>query len=112
MAPNLNLYNDSWSKNMINKPIDYVISKSSIPNLTRYIATQYGKKSIRCNCLVPHAIFNNHDKNFQKKFSKLSPLGRMCNVEEILGPLIFLASSASSYMTGSVLVVDGGWTAW
>ena len=57
----------------MNKPMDYVISKSSIPNLTRYIATNYGRQNIRANCLVPHGIKNQHKKDFIKKYSNLSP---------------------------------------
>ena len=113
VAPNIALYNKKFSKiNNINKPIDYVISKSSIPNLTKYIATNYGRQKIRSNCLVPHGIQNLHKKDFVKKFSNLSPIGRMSDVKEIIGPIVFLASKASSYMTGATLIVDGGWTAW
>ena len=113
VSPNLSLYNDNLSLNkQTNKPMDYVISKSSIPNLTRYIATNYGRKNIRSNCLVPHGIKNFHKKNFIKRYSKLSPIGRMSDVNEIVGPIIFLSTNASSYMTGATLIIDGGWTAW
>ena len=113
VAPNLTLYNKKISKiNNINKPINYVLSKSSIPNLTKYIATNYGRQKIRSNCLVPHGIKNSHKKNFIQKFSNLSPIGRMSDVKEIIGPIVFLSSKASSYMTGATLVVDGGWSAW
>lgn len=112
-SPNLALYNNNLSSNkQNNKPMDYVISKSSIPNLTRYIATNYGKKNIRSNCLVPHGIQNFHKKDFIKRFSKLSPMGRMSDVNEVVGPIIFLSTKASSYMTGATLVIDGGWSAW
>ena len=112
ISPNFNLYNFSKNKDTFNKPINYVISKSSIPNFTRYIATTYAKKNIRCNCLIPHAIIDNPSRKFLLNFKKISPIGRICKVEEIINPLIFLASDASSYMTGSNLVVDGGWSAW
>jgi NAD(P)-dependent dehydrogenase (short-subunit alcohol dehydrogenase family) len=113
VAPNLALYNKKISSyNNINKPIDYVISKSSIPNLTKYLATNYGRYKIRCNCLIPHGIKNLHDKAFIKKYSNLSPIGRMSDVNEIIGPIIFLSTKASSYMTGANLIVDGGWTSW
>ena len=113
VSPNLSLYNKNLSmKKQTNKPMDYVISKSSIPNLTRYIATNYGRKNIRSNCLVPHGIKNNHKKNFIKRYSKLSPIGRMSDVNEVVGPIIFLSTNASSYMTGATLIIDGGWTAW
>jgi NAD(P)-dependent dehydrogenase (short-subunit alcohol dehydrogenase family) len=94
-----------------NKPMDYVASKSYIPNFTRHLAVHYGKKGIRVNAIAPHGIFNNHQPPFTENFEKLSPMGRMCAVEELAGPFLFLASEASSYMTGHTLVVDGGWTA-
>jgi NAD(P)-dependent dehydrogenase (short-subunit alcohol dehydrogenase family) len=111
VAPNQNLY-DFGSGIQNFKPIDYIASKSFIPNFTRYIATFYSTNNIRCNAIVPHGIYNNHPQEFLINFSKLSPLGRMCNKEEVEGPFLFLASDASSYMTGSTLMVDGGWTAW
>jgi NAD(P)-dependent dehydrogenase (short-subunit alcohol dehydrogenase family) len=111
VSPNQNLYDfGEGIKNF--KPVDYIASKSFIPNFTRYIATFYSKENIRCNAIVPHGIFNDHPEEFLVNFSKMSPLGRMCEREELNGPFTFLASDASSYMTGSVLVVDGGWTAW
>jgi len=111
VAPNQSLY-DFGEGTQNFKPVDYIASKSFIPNFTRYIATFYSKDNIRCNAIVPHGIFNNHEEAFLVNFSKMSPLGRMCNREELDGPFLFLASKASSYMTGSVLMVDGGWTAW
>jgi len=111
VAPNQNLYD--FGDGISNyKPVDYIASKSFIPNFTRYLATFYAQDGIRCNAIVPHGIFNNHPEAFLKNWSKLSPMGRMCNREELNGPFSFLASDASSYMTGSVLNVDGGWTAW
>ncbi len=111
VAPNQSLYDFGDGVKQF-KPIDYIASKSFIPNFTRYVATFYAKEGIRCNAIVPHAVFNNHDDAFLENFSKLSPMGRMCDIEELLGPFAFLASDASSYMTGSILTVDGGWTAW
>ncbi|HEV7346843.1 SDR family oxidoreductase [Telluribacter sp.] len=111
VAPNQSLYDFGQGVQQY-KPIDYIASKSFIPNFTRYIATFYAQEGIRCNAIVPHAIFNNHEEAFLTNFSRLSPLGRMCEREELIGPFTFLASEASSYMTGSVLSVDGGWTAW
>ncbi len=94
------------------KPIDYVGSKSAIPNITRYLATLYARQGIRCNSIEPHGIDNAHDAPFRTNFAGLSPIGRMCRVDELRGPFVFLASDASSYMTGAALVIDGGWTAW
>lgn len=111
VSPNQSLY-DFGDGNIRYKPVDYVITKSMIPNFTRYLATFYANKNIRCNVIAPHGIYNDHDENFISNFSKLSPLGRMANKEELTGPFTFLASDASSYMTGSILTIDGGWTAW
>jgi NAD(P)-dependent dehydrogenase (short-subunit alcohol dehydrogenase family) len=111
VAPNQGLY-DFGQETQNYKPIDYIASKSFIPNFTRYIATFYAKDNIRCNAVVPHGILNNHDEAFLANFAKLSPLQRMANREEMRGPFTLLASDESSYMTGSVLMVDGGWTAW
>ncbi len=111
VAPNQSLY-DFGDDTIRYKPIDYVVTKSMIPNFTKYLATFYAGNNIRCNAIAPHAIFNNHSEQFLKNFSKLSPIGRMANKDEITGPFTFLASDASSYMTGSLLTVDGGWTAW
>ncbi len=111
VAPNQDLYD--FGQGIQNyKPIDYIASKSFIPNFTRYIATFYAKDNIRCNAVVPHGVLNNHDEAFLRNFSKLSPLQRMANRDELRGPFTLLASDESSYMTGSVLMVDGGWTAW
>ncbi|MCF2446192.1 SDR family oxidoreductase [Dyadobacter sp. CY345] len=111
VAPNQSLYDYGDQKPQF-KPVDYVASKSFIPNFTRYLATFYAHDNIRCNAIVPHGIANDHGKKFVENFAKLSPLGRMCEREELIGPFTFLASDASSYMTGSLLTVDGGWTAW
>lgn len=112
VAPDQSLYHSAETEVPLYKPVDYVATKSFIPNFTRYIATLYARQGIRANCIVPHGIWNEHPDWFVRNFEKRSPMGRMCRVSELRGPFIFLASEASSYMTGSTLVVDGGWTAW
>lgn len=111
VSPNQDLYKVN-TKQTFYKPIDYVATKSVIPNFTRYIATFYGKKGIRANTIVPHGIVNNASKAFIKNFKKFSPMGRVCDKKELRGPFIFLSSDSSSYMNGSLVVIDGGWTAW
>ena len=108
VSPNQNLY--KFKDKRLYKPVDYVASKSFIPNFTRYLASFYAENNIRCNAIAPHGIYNEHDESFIENFKKYSPIGRMCDIDEIEGAFIFLASEASSYMTGSTLVLDGGWS--
>ena len=112
VSPNQDLYDFGPEQPRTFKPVDYVGTKSAIPNLTRYLATLYGAENIRCNCIAPHGVDNSHEEPFRQNFARLSPMRRLCRVEELRGPFVFLASDASSYMTGATLVVDGGWTAW
>lgn len=112
VAPNHALYRYPGRASQTFKPVDYVGTKSMVPNFTRYLATLYGRDGIRANCIVPHGVDNDHPSEFRENFARMSPVGRMCGRSELRGPFVFLASSASSYMTGSTLVVDGGWTAW
>lgn len=112
VAPNQNLYRYPGGVSQKYKPVDYVATKSMVPNFTRYLATLYAKDGLRANTIVPHGVNNQHPQMFQDNFACLSPLGRMCELRELRGPFIFLASDSSSYMTGTTLLVDGGWTAW
>ncbi len=112
VAPDQRLYKKKGKKDQLYKQVDYIVTKSFIPSFSRYLATLYAKDGIRVNTIVPHGIFNNHEKEFVKNFAQRSPMGRMCYLKELRGPFIFLASNASSYMTGSMLIVDGGWSIW
>lgn len=92
-------------------PMAYSAIKGGLANLTRYLASYFGPSNIRINSLCAGGVQDRQPQQFIEEYSKKTPLGRMAKADEIASAALFLASDASSYITGSSLVVDGGWTA-
>lgn len=119
VGPDPSLYQGLISKKNIyggkfalNTPASYSSTKTALIGLAKYIATNFGKFKIRANVLSPGGVYDNQEKKFHEKYRKKVPLNRMANWSDYNGAILFLASDASKYMTGSNLVIDGGWTSW
>lgn len=112
-CPHFPFYPESWG----DQPVTYTTEKWAMVGLTKYMAGRYGKHGIRVNCIAPGGyspgLANNPDRQaFQKAYMDNCPLQRWANEDDIKGPVAFLASDASGYVTGATLVMDGGWTIW
>jgi len=108
VAPDFSIYKGT----KMTMPAAYAAIKGGIIALTRYIATYYAKYNVRANAVSPGGIFDNQQEAFIKRYSEKTPLGRMGIPSDVIGAVVFLASDASSYVTGQNLIMDGGWTAW
>jgi len=112
VSPDQRIYVRKGKKGAFIKPVSYCVSKGAIHNMTKYLATYWAKKNIRVNTLTFGGVFSYQDREFVKKYSLRVPMGRMARRDEYNGAVLFLASDASSYMTGANIVIDGGYTAW
>ncbi|MFF9644143.1 SDR family oxidoreductase [Kitasatospora aureofaciens] len=90
----------------------YGMSKGAVHNLTRYLAAHWGPAGVRVNTLSPGGVLGGQDPEFRRKFAERVPLGRMAVAGDLTGPLLFLASELSGYVTGQELLLDGGYVSW
>lgn len=113
VAPDQRIYEGSeYNGRAINTPAVYSVSKAAVLGLTSYLSTYWADSKIRVNTLTPGGIASGQNNEFNQKYSNRVPLGRMGEASELTGALIYLASDASSYVTGQNIIVDGGLSAW
>jgi NAD(P)-dependent dehydrogenase (short-subunit alcohol dehydrogenase family) len=110
LSPDQRIY--EYKEKPFFKPVAYAVSKAGVVNLTRYLATYWAKRNVRVNTITLGGVFNNQEEEFLKNYANRVPLGRMAREDEYNGAVLFLASDASSYMTGANLVIDGGYSCW
>lgn len=112
ISPDHRIYQHLPDGKAFNTPIAYPTTKAGLLNFTRYLATYWAPLGIRVNALCPAGVYDNQDAEFVKRLTNLIPLGRMAFPDDYKGSVVFLLSDASSFMTGAIVVVDGGRTAW
>ena len=112
-APDQRIYEGSnYLGRVINTPAVYSVSKAAVIGLTKYLATYWAEQGIRVNSLTPGGVDSGQNEEFKRRYSARVPMGRMANASEMVGALLYLASDASSYVTGHNIIVDGGLNAW
>lgn len=113
MAPDHRIYEGSfYLGRQINTPAVYTASKAAVIGLTKHLSTYWADKGIRVNTLTPGGTESGQNDEFIRRYSARIPMNRMANAHEMVGALLFLASNASSYVTGQNIIVDGGLNAW
>lgn len=112
ISPDHRIYKDLPDGASFNTPVAYPTTKSGLLGFTRYLATYWAPFGIRVNAFCPAGVFDNQNPEFVKRLTNLIPLGRMATPNDYKGSIVYLLSDASAFMTGAVVVVDGGRTAW
>lgn len=114
IAPDQRIYRKDGLKEeeQSTKPVTYSVVKTGLIGMTRYTATYWADKNVRCNALVPGGVYTGQNEEFVTKLTNLIPMGRMADVEEYKAAVVFMCSDASAYMTGTTVVMDGGRTCW
>lgn len=113
MGPDNRIYEGSYYLDrQINTPAIYATSKAGVVGLTKYLATYWAQDGIRVNTITPGGVESGQNDTFKQNYSNRIPLGRMAQPEEMTGALVYLASDASSYVTGQNIIIDGGLSAW
>jgi NAD(P)-dependent dehydrogenase (short-subunit alcohol dehydrogenase family) len=113
-APDHRIYQNVETMDEVSvfKAVSYSVVKTGIIGLTRYLATYWGHRGVRCNALVPGGVWNGHDETFTRTLSLKAPLARMATKDDFHDAIVFLCSDGSAYMNGHVLVMDGGRSVW
>jgi len=94
------------------KPVTYSVVKTGLIGLTRYLATYWADKNVRCNAVCLGGVFNNQDDDFLKEVTSRIPMGRMAHVDDYKSAIVFMSSDNSSYLNGAILNMDGGRSVW
>ena len=114
IAPDQRLYTkegiDNNKQNV--KPVTYSVVKAGLIGLTKYLATYWADKNVRCNAMCPGGVKNGQPEDFLKEVNKRIPMGRMADSDEYQGTLLWMLSDASSYLNGAIVPVEGGRTVW